>query len=279
MAIKKKTLLILSVTICALVLASIIVGMYLSTYSEFREYAYPKPEPLLPPPLAYKEGAEQAPESIERMLIYNAYISLETQDIQGTLDRIIELVKSYDGYIASSSISTYEKQTVAEITVRVPKDRFHEAVKRIEEYGKLLDEQTSSEDITEHYIDLKARLENLKKQEKRLHEILEIAKTVEEILTIERELERIRGEIESLQGQINYLERSVAMSVISIRLIEPAPSFTPPTMDLGKVLETSLRGLFFILQGLIIIFVSSVPLVAIAIPLYYVYKKRKSHKK
>lgn len=66
------------------------------------------------------------------------------------------------------------------------------------------------------------------------------------------------------------------MSMISIRLIEPMPSFTLPTMDIGKVLEIALKGLFFILKGLIIISISSIPLIAIAIPLYYVYKKRKA---
>ncbi|MEM3507643.1 MAG: DUF4349 domain-containing protein [Candidatus Bathyarchaeia archaeon] len=261
---KRKTLLML-VAICILILSSIIISLYISTYREIREHAYLRP--LSPTPsLASKESTN----AIERMLIYNAYISLETQDIKGTLARITELVKSYNGYIASSSIYTYEEQTVAEITIRVPKEKFHEAVKKIGEYGKLLNEQTSSEDITERYIDLKARLENLKKQEKRLHEILDLAKTVEEILSIEKELERIRGEIESLQGQINYLEKSVEMSIISIRLIEPTPSFTVPTIDFGKILETALKGLFFILQGLIVISISSIPLLAIAIPLYYV---------
>jgi len=266
MITKKKVLILM--TICALVLLSIIVSTYISMYEE--KYVYSKPPQSFLSSLTYREGAKP----IERMLIYNAYISLETQDIQGTLARITELVKSYNGYIASSSISTYNKQTIAEITVRVPKDRFHEAVKRIEEYGKLLNEQTSSEDITEQYIDLKSRLDNLKKQEKRLHEILDIAKTVDEILSIEKELERIRGEIESLQGRINYLERSVEMSMISVRLIEPTPSFIPPTIDLGKILETALKGLFFILQGLIVVSVSSIPLIAIAVPLYYVYKRR-----
>jgi len=273
MAIKKKTLLML-LTICILVLSSIFISMYFSEVKERYYSTLKPPQPSPPPSLAYKEGVK--PEEIERMLIYNAYISLETQDVKGTLDKIVNLVKSYNGYVASLSISKQEERTIAEITIRVPKDKFHEAVKKIGEYGKLLDEQTSSEDITEHYIDLKARLENLKKQEKRLHEILEIAKTVDEILEVEKELERIRGEIESIQGRINYLEKSVEMSMISIRLIEPMPSFTLPTMDIGKVLEIALKGLFFILKGLIIISISSIPLIAIAIPLYYVYKKRKA---
>jgi hypothetical protein len=211
----------------------------------------------------------------ERTVIYNDYVSLETSNIEGVLAKIRGLAEGYGGYVTGSSRSTYGTQAMAEITIRVPKDKFHEAVQEIETYGKILDERTTSEDVTEQYIDLKARLENLQLQEKRLHEILDMAKTVDEILNVEKELERVRGEIESLQGQINYLERSVAMSVITVRLIEPLPPFTPPGMDWGETFETALRGFFTVVRGLIILGVSLLPLAVIGVPAYYVYRRRK----
>ncbi|MEM2680859.1 MAG: DUF4349 domain-containing protein, partial [Candidatus Bathyarchaeia archaeon] len=166
----------------------------------------------------------------------------------------------------------------AEIVIRVPKDKFHAAIQEIEGYGKVLNEGVNSEDITQEYIDLKARLSNLQRQEKRLIEILELAKNVEDILAIEKELERIRGEIEALQGRINYLERSVEMSIISISLTKPKPSFKPPTMNWSEVLETALTGLFTVLRGLIILAISIIPIAAIGIPIYYIYKRKASKK-
>jgi archaellum component FlaC len=172
----------------------------------------------------------------------------------------------------------YDEEVRAEIVIRVPKDKFHAAIQEIESYGKVLNENVNSEDITQQYIDLKARLSNLQHQEKRLLEILELAKNVDEILAIEKELERVRGEIESLQGQINYLERNVEMSIISIKLTKPKPSFKPPSMNWGEVLETALTGLFTVLKGLIILAISIIPIAIIGIVAYKIYKGRRKSK-
>jgi len=208
------------------------------------------------------------------MVIYNGYVSLETSEVQGTLTKIRALADNFGGYVAGSS----RTEDWADITVRVPKEKFREAVQEIETYGKVLDEKTSSEDVTEQYIDVKARLENLQRQEKRLQEILDMAKTVDELLTVEREMERVRGEIESLQGQLTYLERNVAMSVISVHLTEPTPPFTPPGMDWKETFETALRGLYAMIRGLVILAISILPIAVIGTPVYYIYKRRRSRK-
>ncbi len=215
----------------------------------------------------------------ERMIIYNAYISLETKDIDGGLAKIRILTEDYGGYVAGTHRSTYGQQERADISIRIPQDNFRTAVNEIESYGRLLDERTTSEDITERYIDLKARLSNLEKQEKRLLELLDIAKTVEEIIEVEKELSRVRGEIERLQGQINYLERHVEMSLISVSLIEPLPPFTPPGMDWGETFELALMGLFGVVRGLIILIVSLLPFIIVGAIIYYVYKIREKKKK
>jgi hypothetical protein len=215
----------------------------------------------------------------ERMVIYNGQISLETSRIDDTLTRIRALAEGYGGYVAGSSRSNYGTQATAEITIRVPKDKFRTAIQEIESYGKLLGENTSSEDVTQQYIDLKARLDNLQKEEQRLSEILKMATTVDDILKVEDELSTVQGEIESLQGQINYLEGNVEMSLISVSLTEPAPPFTPPGMNWDETFQTAIMGLFIVLRGLIIIAVSLIPIAIIGVPAYYLYRRRKRGEK
>ncbi|MEM2921498.1 MAG: DUF4349 domain-containing protein [Candidatus Bathyarchaeia archaeon] len=277
----RKNLIILSAFIIILLAASFTVGVY---YSPLREVKYPATstertyeltpnapgEETLPEP-----SADRGATPLGRMVIYTATISLETEDISDVLSRIRALAEGYGGYVAGSSRSTYAGRNFAEIIIRVPKDKFHIALQNIEQYGKVLDEQTSSEDVTSLYIDMKARLDNLKRQEERLRDILNMAKTVEEVLNVERELERVRGEVESLQGQLNYLESSVTMSVITVRLTEPPPAFTPPGMDWGETFEIAIRGFFAVLRGLIIVAMSLLPLALIAGAAYYAYKRMK----
>jgi hypothetical protein len=226
-------------------------------------------------------SATVGPQAIpqERMIIYNGHVSLETSHIEDTLAKIRTLAENYGGYVASSSRSSYGMQATAEIAIRVPKDKFRTALQEIETYGKVLDENTSSEDITQQYIDLKARLDNLQKQEQRLLEILSMATTVDDILKVEDELARVRGDIESLQGQINYLEHNVEMSLISVSLIEPAPPFTPPGMNWGETFQTAIMGFFIVLRGLIVTVVSLIPVAIIGVPAYYIYRRRRQKEK
>lgn len=271
----RKKIVVVSSAIVILLLASFFIGMLYSRYPLVGVESPPALMLKMESELAYSKGAQGQPTTEERVVIYSAHVSLETSDIEGRLERVRGLAERYGGYIASSSRSTYGMQTRAEIAIRVPKDKFHAAVQEIETYGKVLDEGTTSEDITQQYIDLKARLNNLLKQEERLREILGMAKTVDEILRVENELARIRGEIESLQGRINYLEGNAEMSLISVILIEPAPPFTPPGMDWSETLETAIVGFFIVLRGMIILVVSLIPLVVVGLPAYYVYKRRR----
>jgi hypothetical protein len=277
----RRNLLILSAAIIVLVAAAFFIGTLYLPYGEGPgvprpgvsevPIATPTPTPKLGEALTgYEYGRVE-----ERMVIYTAHISLETRDIDGTLSRIRGLAERYGGYVAGSSKSTYGMQAAAEITIRVPKDAFHRAVQEIEGYGKVLDEGMTSEDVTEEYIDLKARLSSLEAEEERLKEVLDLAGTVEDILAVERELARVRGEIESLQGRIKYLEQSVALSVITVRLVEPPPPFTPPGLNWGEILETALHGFFAVLRGMIILVVSLLPLAIVGVPAYYFYRRRR----
>ncbi len=280
----KKKIVVVSAAVIVLLFASFFIGVFYSPYGGMEYGGFMESRPAVEPGIFMEEealapkptpapGAREFPQ--ERMVIYNAFISLETSDIEGRLAKIRSLAEGYGGYVAGSSRSTYGIQATADITIRIPQEKFHLTVQEIEGYGKVLDERTTSEDVTETYIDLKARLESLQRQEKRLHEILDMAETVEEVLEVERELGRVRGEIESLQGRIIYLERSVAMSVVTVRLIEPPPPFTPPGVSWGDTFEVALRGLFAVVQGLIILIVSLIPIIIIGVIAYYIYKRRK----
>jgi hypothetical protein len=276
----RKRFLTVSILVVGLLIASFFVGAYYNSYGGigrngyFVESSRSATETIVD---EYLKGGEtgQAPVTVqERMVVYNGYVSVETGDVQGTLTKIRTLAENSGGYVAGSS----RTEGWAEITIRVPKEKFREAVQEIETYGKVLDEQTSSEDVTEQYIDVKARLENLQRQEKRLQEILDMAKTVDELLTVEREIERVRGEIESLQGQLTYLERNVTMSVITVHLTEPPQPFTPPRMDWKETFETALRALYAMVRGLVILAISIVPIAIIGAPVYYIYKRRRSRR-
>jgi len=274
-------MLVVFAVVAVVLVASFLAGALFTRYGFEERYSTGlEPRPAImtesPQPTPFTKGSEVATDQ-ERMVIYNGYISIETGDIAGTLDRIRSLAERNGGYVAGTSRSTFGSQATADITIRIPQDKFRTSIQEIETYGKVLDERTTSEDVTERYIDLKARLKNLQMEEQSLSELLTKATTVDEILRVEQELARVRGEIDSLQGQINYLERNVAMSLITVNLREPPPPFTPPGMDWGETFEIALRGLFGVIRGLIVLVVSLLPLVVlIGLPVYYLRRRKQA---
>ena len=271
---RRRNILALSTAAIAVILASVYLGtvtnpMYRMHFETtlYRDGATPKE--------SSQAGISIVVTQDEKMTIFNGYLSLEVDNIESPMAEVTGLAQKLGGYVASSQISTYGSRITGYIAIRVPRSRFQEAVSKISLLGKVIDQRTSSDDVTERYIDLKARLANFQRQEKRLQELLSKAATVTDVLAVERELERVRGQIESLQGQINYLERNVEMSLISVRFTEAPPWFTPPGMDWGETLETAIRILFLVIRGLIILIVAIIPFALLAILAFLVYRKRR----
>jgi hypothetical protein len=104
--------------------------------------------------------------------------------------------------------------------------------------GEVQSQTQGSEDVSERFIDLKARLKSAEREEQSLLSLLERTLKVNEILTVERELNRVRSEIERLQGQLNFLERRVDLATISVFLFTPAVTMPQPPSG-SLVIETA----------------------------------------
>ena len=161
----------------------------------------------------------------ERKIISTADLQLEVNSVPSAVNMITNITLQQGGFISGSSVNGYEERKSGQVTVRVPQNNFHAAIEQIEALGTVKSRNIRGQDVTEEYIDNTARLDNLKKQENRLSEILKMANTVKDVLEVEKELERVRGEIERLTGRMNYLEQSIEMSTISVDIDEPAPFF------------------------------------------------------
>jgi len=244
--------------------------------------------PLAPPPLpgAVEEAyvkmkeASTALETIGRMVIYTANLGLEVDDVDSAINEIRRITEDVGGFVSGVSMSRRDERKVGIVTIRVPQTDFYTIIWQIEGLGEVESKEVRGEDMTEQYIDLKARLNNLERQEERLLEILAMATTVDEVLRVESELSRVRGEIERLTGQIQYLERRVDLATITVSLTEAAPKIWVkiPEVDWGSPIEAGLWGVFLVVQGIITLVIVATPFMAIGVPAYYVYKRRKQTK-
>ncbi len=240
--------------ICPLVLASCAAGGPPGVMPEM-----PPPMPAAPPMPAVAPAPEEAgagvlpPTAEERMIIRNGDMSLVVEDVTRARDEITQLAVRLGGWVVSSRISGEEEELRGWISIRVPDETFDQAFAELRGLAvRVTSESTSTQDITEEYIDLQSRLKNAEATESQYLALLEKAEAVEDILRIYEVLSWQRYEIEQIKGRIQYLERISAMSLISIEL-RPAVTVAPlvrPGWSAREVLKSAVRGLVIFGQGL-----------------------------
>jgi len=130
---------------------------------------------------------------------------------------------------------------------------------------------SSGRDVTEEYIDLEARLRNLRRQEERLLEILDRAESVKDVLEVERELGRVRGEIERLEGRLRYLSNRVEFATITVELLEPEP--IAQSLGLRSAISDAMKGLVTVTRALIVAIGYLLPIAAVAAVLFALLRR------
>lgn len=152
----------------------------------------------------------------EAKIIRSGYINIEVTDLPKSFDEVILRTRDFSGFVERSNMMSESKN--ANISVRIPKERFDDYIAVVEKLGQVKEKNISEVNVTQSYIDMDSRLNNLKSQEERIRQILMKAEKIQEIIEIERELSRVRSEIESLTRNLRNIDNQVSYSSLNINL-------------------------------------------------------------
>jgi Domain of unknown function (DUF4349) len=170
-------------------------------------------------------GTAQTPSVAPAMIIRNGSASIEVDSLEPAVARVRQLAQRLGGYVAGTTVQTGRNQLhSASLQLKVPAARFVEAVGGLRSLGRVesVDEQT--EDVGEEFVDVNARMDNARRLERRLVDLLATRTgKLQDVLGVERELARVREEIERYEGRARYLQTRAAISTVSINLHEPLP--------------------------------------------------------
>lgn len=171
---------------------------------------------------AIPASASTAASGISRKIVYDAKVELVVESVDPIATKIGSLVQQARGYIAEQSVSgSPGSKRAMQWRFRVPVDQFDSFVESVVALGELVRNDRTSQDITEQYYDIEARIKNKKTEEATLNKILqERSGKLEDVLKIEMELSRVRGEIEQLEGRIRVLENISSLATLSLNVRE-----------------------------------------------------------
>lgn len=232
--------------------------------------------PMPVPPV--REGAPVP--NVDKKIIKNGSIELKVDDAGKVAREINDIAKKLGGDIFSSNSRRQSNGSLrGNLTVKVPVDKFDEAMENIRKSGeKVISESVNADDVTMEYIDLKARLDNKKVEEETFKKLLDRSGNLKDILSVTRELTRVRSEIDSLEGQLKYMTAQTDMATINITLSEFVQISTDrdswkPWRTVTKSLHNLILNTQNFVDGLIEFVIVQLPiLIVVALLIFGVYK-------
>jgi hypothetical protein len=195
---------------------------------------------------------KQTNEGIERKVIKRGEIRFETKNLEETTVFITESVKNLRGYISSDNTYSSADRINSRLEIRIPSDSFDVLLSRISENVKKIEyKNVQLQDVTEEYIDVESRIKTKKELENRYMELLSVAKTVQEILSIEKELGTLRSDIESIEGRLKYLKDQVSLSTLTVDYYQMTSTTLNFSSKIGNAFVTGWKFLLSFIIGLV----------------------------
>lgn len=197
---------------------------------------------------------QQAPAEnvVRRMIIRNADLTMQVNNIPQSLQAISSFTEKSGGYVVRSNVNQdpyNNNNTTAAISIRVPAEGLNNALQQLKSMAyRVIQESISGEDITQQYVDLESQLGNLQQSKKQLEKIMSGATNTEDILKVQQRLSDTQGQIDVLQGQIKYYKESVAFSLISINLTMN-PTIEEKSQSQWKITEVFKSSFINLMNG------------------------------
>lgn len=229
--------------------------------------------------IAYdKSGASEANQKlIEQKIIKTGNIRFESNHLEETYSQIIAAVKKHHAVIQNDTEGKDNNSVFRRLGVRVPSKNFDLFLDDILKGVTYFDnKEISSQDVTEEYIDVDARLKAKKVLEARYLELLKKANKVSEMLEIEAQLSAIREEIEAKEGQLRYMQSQVSMSTITIEFYKTVANEGGATISYVSKIWNAIKSGFNEISNFFIVLLSIWPfLIILAVILHFIRKRFK----
>jgi hypothetical protein len=194
-----------------------------------------------------KAAAEVRLVDLGNRIVRTANVDLEVGKgtLDETIDRATDVVTRAEGtYVGSSTSLPGDGPASGQVTFRVPVDAFEGILRELKGLGTYRGEQSSTEDVTTRYIDLRGQLTAWRAQERVYLRLLGRARSIGDVIAVQNQLQQVQSNIERLQGQVNHLEDQSSFSTIVLNLSEPgAGGVARPRSRLERAWATAVSGL------------------------------------
>ena len=194
-------------------------------------------------------GADPASAGVDvtdQKLVRTATLSLQVNDIGQATARVRAANLAAGGIVLSENIGSYPSgegdtttgtakvsvnpHTYAVLVVSVPVDKLDATLDELQKIGTVLDRRSETQNVTEDYVDVQARVASMKKSVARVQDLIGRTSDIDQLVRLEQELSTRQADLESMEARLASLDRQTARSPITVNLTtDPALVTTSTT--------------------------------------------------
>lgn len=157
-------------------------------------------------------------------IIRKINLGLETQVFDELVNSIETQVNELGGYIETSRITgrhyNSDNLRYGTIVARIPKETVDGFVRNLGNIANIVEKAENVENVTLQYVDIESRIKALEIEQERLLDLLERAKDIEVIISLESRLTSVRYELQSLNTKIRTIDNLVDYSTVTMEIQE-----------------------------------------------------------
>lgn len=224
---------------------------------------------------------ETSPAPVERKLIRNVSMNLETREFDALTKSISDAVTFFGGYIEQADVSgnslywSGERSSrYSNITARIPENKLDAFLTEVSGQGNVTYKNESVQDVTLQYTDITSRKKTLQMEQDRLWELLKKAESIDAVIALEARLSEVRYQLESIESQLRTLDNQIVYSTVylSIQEVQVLTSTDPDTIPvrIQKGLSRSFNTLKISSVDFLVWFISSLPILAVFAVLVFI---------
>lgn len=224
---------------------------------------------------------ETSPAPVERKLIRNVSMNLETREFDALTKSISDAVTFFGGYMEQADVSgnslywSGERSSrYSNITARIPENKLDAFLTEVSGQGNVTYKNESVQDVTLQYTDITSRKKTLQMEQDRLWELLEKAESIDAVIALEARLSEVRYQLESIESQLRTLDNQIIYSTVylSIQEVQVLTSTDPDTIPvrIQKGLSRSFNTLKISSVDFLVWFISSLPILAVFAVLVFI---------
>lgn len=242
-----------------------------------------------------------------RSLIYTGEVQLRSAQVDSVVNQVTQLVTSTGGYIDSEVTGNvgnlylydlYASRSAAEaddtsapaqvlpvpagvggeaaqLVVRIPTADYNSAYTQLQGYGTVLDQERSSQDVTQQVVDVASRLKTEQASVDRVRTLMNQATDINQVITLEAALTQRETDLETLEAQQQALQQETAMSTITVQVYQKAAARVAPKPHKPKAagsavwnaLKDGWHGLYLTVRALLIAVAALLPFAVVLVPL------------